>query len=1133
MLFGTLLLGATTTFVSCKDYDDDISNLQTQIDKLATADELTSQISTMTSAISTAKQEAVAQAEAAAKVATAAQSAADKAQSAADAAQAKADELEKSGATKTEVEAAQAAADAAKAAADEAATKAAADLEAAQKALQTAIDAAQKAADDAAAAAKQANEDLAAYKTSNSAAVEENATAIEKAQKAADAAAKAAADANTLADTANKLAASKITAAEAQAAISKALESYATAADLTALDNRLKKIEALLVADDATGAGKVDLAAMKASVDSIDTKLKALIGEYSTMVTSVSLYQTGIQHLSGSGCVSGYQYADGSYRYCSWYKSYNEGTGEYKWDYGYYTYSGGTPTFHSVDNVDTYVYTYGSTNPFYLSFEKVEEQTTKFPAKTGVADQQIEFKKGTTKTCYAYLYVRVSPTTAVLNMDSVHLMNSQGADLDEYVTCDSVYRNNTLLTTVSGTRSGENGLWTLRFKLKDDYDPESFAAAVKKDNSNILFSVAVTNTKLNGSDDRRVISEYGVAVNAYEASHAKNEFAISDLEGKFVYGSQIHNRYLKTELQEEPTTGIDEKVWKDDNSPATYENIKTDGDDFNAYTRKTADAAKLSDYKKDNRQYRSIIPVEVNKDIQIIVDPRLYDYSGSETGYGQYGSYNYNDSIKGFYVTLDNDYAIESGKSEYNAWNSYEYENVGTNSQKAKLIEGNVGTIKIKSNSTINDIIGFRIYAVNLDGTLVDPDGRAFYVAVGNAIQTSITVSGNVEAQEDYNASISDFIPVTGIPSNATCTLGNGVWSDENPKAKAHYFTVKYYKADKKTEITDGKDIKDAAYVRFVMPNAGYYLNDETYTQTLTLYDKNAEAGAMVKIKDIVFKMTKTLPSTHEPALTVRENQGRSDAEIYALLKPYTGNNIAAYAFPAVNSATIDFTQVFSNLDASDTHYTFTLTGAAYDTDGNVVNNTFGSTYSPSISTDFVDDKIHSLSYDYTYKKISAYMKDGSPVYEQDYKVTGKTFTTKLTDWHYNSSFSNAAWTSAYTKAGGNTIQWLSDGTGSATMDLANVDKIANSYNAELFTLTLANMVANDLVRYQNDAKLVGGDTYFSVSQSSNKLIFTQKNSNQAPQADISCKVQFTVKDAFGHKTTISLPVTVKKPVAK
>jgi hypothetical protein len=35
LLFGTLLVASTSVFVSCKDYDDDISNLQTQIDQLA------------------------------------------------------------------------------------------------------------------------------------------------------------------------------------------------------------------------------------------------------------------------------------------------------------------------------------------------------------------------------------------------------------------------------------------------------------------------------------------------------------------------------------------------------------------------------------------------------------------------------------------------------------------------------------------------------------------------------------------------------------------------------------------------------------------------------------------------------------------------------------------------------------------------------------------------------------------------------------------------------------------------------------------------------------------------------------------------------------------------------------------
>ncbi|MDD5896000.1 MAG: PL29 family lyase N-terminal domain-containing protein, partial [Prevotellaceae bacterium] len=32
LLFGACLMASTSTFVSCKDYDDDIQNLQTQID---------------------------------------------------------------------------------------------------------------------------------------------------------------------------------------------------------------------------------------------------------------------------------------------------------------------------------------------------------------------------------------------------------------------------------------------------------------------------------------------------------------------------------------------------------------------------------------------------------------------------------------------------------------------------------------------------------------------------------------------------------------------------------------------------------------------------------------------------------------------------------------------------------------------------------------------------------------------------------------------------------------------------------------------------------------------------------------------------------------------------------------------
>ena len=75
---------------------------------------------------------------------------------------------------------------------------------------------------------------------------------------------------------------------------------------------------------------------------------------------------------------------------------------------------------------------------------------------------------------------------------------------------------------------------------------------------------------------------------------------------------------------------------------------------------------------------------------------------------------------------MDKQNAVESAPSELNAWNSYTYTGLNT------VVEGTSTEITIDSKSAINDIIGFRVFAVNYDGTLVDPDGKAFYVNLGD-----------------------------------------------------------------------------------------------------------------------------------------------------------------------------------------------------------------------------------------------------------------------------------------------------------------------------------------------------------------------------------------------------------------
>lgn len=55
ILFSALMLGTTGTFTSCKDYDDDIKNLQEQIDKKASLEELQKQMDAMQADVDAAK----------------------------------------------------------------------------------------------------------------------------------------------------------------------------------------------------------------------------------------------------------------------------------------------------------------------------------------------------------------------------------------------------------------------------------------------------------------------------------------------------------------------------------------------------------------------------------------------------------------------------------------------------------------------------------------------------------------------------------------------------------------------------------------------------------------------------------------------------------------------------------------------------------------------------------------------------------------------------------------------------------------------------------------------------------------------------------------------------------------------
>lgn len=341
------------------------------------------------------------------------------------------------------------------------------------------------------------------------------------------------------------------------------------------------------------------------------------------------------------------------------------------------------------------------------------------------------------KTYEDSLLIRVSPTTAILNKDNISLINSQGKDLSEFVTVSEVKPYEELETTnnwrpATKASSLNNGLWQVIFKLKENYKAEDLAAAIEvpvegnNDYAKIRFAVAIKNTQKEVAEDRRVISSYDVTVLAEEAEAlGELKFTATNDAGKAVDVDEIRNRfelgYLDIDGNWKYTNKeFPELVWIDSQKPDIAENIVTDSnkDTWNAYS--SADG-RDTDVRGWYRNSKPLLPVAKDQPIKINIT---------------------NGDIKAFYVTLDSDRAVESGNSEINSWNSYSYENLNT------VQYGNSGSITIKGlNNVTGDIIGFRVYAVNLDGTLLDPDGRAFYVSVGDVKETNL-IEGSIRADE-------------------------------------------------------------------------------------------------------------------------------------------------------------------------------------------------------------------------------------------------------------------------------------------------------------------------------------------------------------------------------------------------
>ena len=1109
LLMGTLTVASMSTFTSCKDYDDDISNLQGQIDKLATADQLSQKVAELQALISSNKSDITSlQAELAKKTTldevkavladyatkqyvdaadktlqdaidalktgdiaklkedvVKAQAAADKAADDAKAANAEIVETLKTLATKTEL---QDAADAAQNAIEALESKNAEALKKAQDAI---------------------NETLKSYATKSDVedgdkkTLESLASTI---KNASDALALANTNKQAIAD-ALKLLGEGYSAENTVAAAIEAIKAQIGTPnkELGTLDSRLAAIESVLngVKDDDTKLG------LATKVTNIETQLKDIIGEYTTMVTAVSLYKT------------------------------DEG----RW-------SNGLP-----DDDLTFIWV-------------PSEHTTKFPADKNLTDAQIEFSADHKNiTITDSLVVRVSPTNAELTPANISLINSQGKELNEFVDVQSVKPYKKLITgaTRAANATEGNGLWTVTFKLKDGVDIQKFEEATISQNSYVQFAVAVKNTTSEAKESpRRVISAYSVDVKGSSYEPANNNILVQGNDDVWKEIRSIRNRFgnwTNNNVEKfgawssetgEHVSGVNELEWAG-KTPYTAE--------------EAANHTQLAKNNTEIRAWNHPLPVTVGKKINIALGAMLGSnntpfYYNTETGRGY--------AVKGFYVTLDKDFAIESAPSELNAWAKYSYENVGVTNSKgtitkaAHMFYGNEGYITINSledTEVKGDIIGFRVFAVNFDGTLVDPDGRAFYVKVGDAKDQQTVAEAN--ATITATASGSQYFKRNGNESNFFANITTDAFNvgaiqisdwtvdytnnpgdlGNDPIKDLTYgndFYVKYYNnKGKEVSITSG----EVASAKVFLLRPQRFVDGGTYTIKATLSDNVHE------LRDVTLKFTKVMPTAKDIKALKYVDEKLVANNLFSNVA-WTSSNIYKFYQNPANDGSI-YEKVVSREMSDyvsglvDEHYTLWFESL------NVKQSKIAYDYSYSVDRKNIDGKEHAISYAYDFGPISlthSYVT-GEWLAPSEYVINAESNLKMLFNTWLNKE--TWAWMKDYTP----TLTWNAGvPVRNQKVSAANIigansllgrfnDKSLNALFDAGYT-QIAEKNGKPYVSFSNPAFDVTVDVEHNTSLGgANNITFVFNQTTKTTVPDTSGTLTIGVEDCFGQVKVITL----------
>ena len=1247
-IFSSLLIAAfgfavTSSVVSCKDYDDDINDLQSQINKLATQDALTNMQNTLNSAIEGAKSTistlegklanyaTKAELGEVEKLAKGAQTAAESAGTAAANAQKAADDAaalakaanDLAGNVKTAAGTAQETADKAKRIAEEALANAAIADGKGQQGIdnaKTALEKALKGIEDAQKAAEVAADALAAGNQGVSDAdkarviaqeAKDLADQLKKGTEAfvtkaalAEEISKATAQFSPVAENASKaLELAQKADGVASQALQKAEQALAAAGStpstpglskdevagmIKEVADKLTEAQGLISAAAVTAQGTADDALKLAGQAIDDAAAAATLGQQGIddAAAAATLGQQGIDDAAAAmAAVTSLTQAAYTKAEAETLQGTVDGLvadlAKAATKEELAAVSGETGSvkatveelFQAVTNVEVYTSLWGNLQEddkanSNLIFVKVEEVDGVFPKNALGAPEkdangnQYTFKKGDIKTFTDSIIVRVSPSNADLAAaKAIQLINSQGNNLDDFVKVQSVKQYNKLLTRASNA----SGLWVVTYKLLENYTPDDFIGAVQENKKNILFAVGVQNTS-DVDNSRMVCSSYDVVVGASEAKHAGNGFYVKGLDG-WKNVEDVHNRYLWCEDYNKEgnhlsTEEVPEYDWKTPTdkikTPASV--VILEGDNQNVDNRTGA----------DDRQAMDFLPVNIDEPIEICIDG-VMDEKGNVVP---------NNSIKGFIVELDEKFALESDNSELAGWKYYQYDNLNV------LQKGNLGYVTIKDLKDVTpegDFIGFRVYAVNLDGTIVNPDGRAFYVKVTpgadiNEVSLDITATKRGTLYSDTNYVVKDNMENGLLAGNYVLTFNEDV--EAYPK-DPHSYSVNFLdkdgnlvqKMNKGTSEVEFKkdDVEKITAIQFETSNIAWFYDGQTYDQKIKVYDDNH-----ILIQVINCHMTKVMPTAvKDPQFrpmqevdptqalpTIKSKEG-SNAFI-AFMIPNTYKWAAPWTFqlPSKESYEIqgeyadngwkNLNNIFYNLNDNE-NYRFDFKTSYTTEDGKkdqdlkeiLYGNFFNSNpeyagYWLAVQDEYIDGKTwHDVVLSGVYPGVSSYIaKDKSVKFGEDYSVPSSTkYQVMYACWHDAATW---AWgVDKNKKSLQPKLQWEANAT-TPQEAKANAVLIKSGYNADVFEGTLEGLIKKNFIKINTEKEpvLTYGtqvNPYFKPTvDEAGKITFTQVDiqSDANPTADHPEDLTINFLDAYGHEVAVTLKVQILKAKA-